>query len=186
MNAKDGAKKTVKLLAVDMPSNVLGLPSLKRNHKHIKDMYQTITLPHCPFCATGVLEHNEGEEWQCHVCSGVVPGKTKDDVLSYIRKIQQQQYEDVGITEEQRTHGIKNHTWYARIFFVFAALCVIYFLYGLASGESLLVTFARFFIGLAFFVNALKNAFRAYQFINDRFYIQGEFVAWFKRVQWWV
>lgn len=186
MGFKDGAKKSARFVAVDLPKGVLGTETLKRNNEHIKDMYKTLTLPKCPYCANGVLQQISETTWQCHDCQENIPGKSKEEVQLFIAQVQQTRYVEEGLTDKQRSDGLRNHTIYARIFYIIALGCLVYFVIGLATGVSLLVAFARLFIGLAFFVNALKNAYRAYQFKEDRFYIQGEFYQWFKRVQWWV
>ena len=186
MGLWNGAKKTLRFIAVDLPSGVLGTKTLRRNNEHIKDMYNTLTLPQCPYCSNGVLQQISDTAWQCHDCHASIPGRSKNEVQLFISQLQQTRYEEEGLSDEQRNKGLRHHTISARAYYAITLLCLGYFIYGLAAGESILVVSARLLIGLAFLVNGIKNAYRAYQFREDKFFIEGEFYQWFKRGQWWV
>lgn len=191
------SKGVAKFLFIKIPSQVLGVNSLRSNHQTIKALYETISNPTCPKCSGGVItlqgDANISENpnlkytWACHRCDFMILGDSnKQSILPALTSIRQEQALLVfdGLDADERQRFVKAHTLHSRIFFSTSALLFIGFCWMLMSNNSIVLSLNWAVLSLCMFVFGLKKSYRAWQVEFGVLYVKGAFLAWFNNEKW--
>lgn len=190
------AKNAAKFTFVSIPLSIFGWRNISSNHQHLKDLVSTIRNPHCPMCDKGVMfVHKDAEPdenalypWTCSGgCGfGVFTLRGQDSInkvlLPVITKKGRAQLN--GMSEEEQTGLIKSHTRQSRMFWVFAVLCPLIALYGLATGSAAPTGISILSMTLPFSILAIKWSYRAWQVRTGTLYVEGAFKQFVKRGLW--
>lgn len=196
MTILETAKNAAKFTFVSIPLSIFGWRNISSNHQHLKDLVSTIRNPHCPMCDKGVMfVHKDAEPdenalypWTCSGgCGfGVFTLRGQDSInkvlLPLITKKGRAQLN--GMSEEEQTGLIKSHTRQSRMFWVFAVLCPLIALYGLATGSAASTCISILSMTLPFSILAIKWSYRAWQVRTGTLYVEGAFKQFVKRGLW--
>ena len=198
MGVFDGGKKAGRFVFMGMPKAILGVNALKLGNQVMGSLWKSLSAPHCPECATGVLcidpevdalmENQERKAfWYCVKCNyslyGAEHRKVMSDFTQQLR-LARLRAQTSGTTAPQREGIAAGHQRLARGFLTASCLGYLFALFTIATGGSTMSCINIAVLSTSIFVMALTRSFRAWQARTGTLFVEGAFINWLKNEKW--
>lgn len=197
--------KAAKFTFVSIPAGLIGWQMNKGLFFWLRSFWAKSVNPACPECESGILlcdaktdeplagdgapERDKARlhPWICNQCDYAIletanVNKVRQVATARRRDRAQESFSHMQMEERQAI--ARKHKIGARIFYTFALLTFINFVYMLANGAAIIVAINWAAFALMFSVFGMKKIYRSWQVTSGHLFETGAFWYWFKHEKW--
>lgn len=195
--------KTARFTFISMPASIFGWNLNKLLFARLRSYWKHTTSPVCPQCDHGFLscdtsdspiidQADNGQQrdlypWQCSHCDFVILGEPNAALIRETCSRIRADYAKTEIDEieaQEREAISTRHKISSRLFYGFAFLIFLGFLYMTITGASIIVCINWLSFSFMFSVWGLKRSYRAWQILTGHVFEEGAFWYWLKNERW--
>lgn len=192
----NGAKRIAKYTFVEMPLAMIGWRQFKANNGYLRDLWHTLSNPHCPECGKGVMciPHDAEPDnkalypWTCSAKCGFGVFAPKhaaaiNEIIAF-RNEQRGKQRLAFLDDPTRSKLIRSHLRKSRGYWFAAALVFAMFAWQLAKGAPWMVVFSVLSLALPFSIHAIRWNYRAWQIRTGTLFVPGAFQHFVRDFLW--
>lgn len=208
MKLWDFSKKASRMAFFTLPSAMLGIRELANNNRLIRDLWRSIKSVRCPECSQGPLrkilelqevkteEAAEDKEtrqlynWACDKCGfSFLEEDNYKKVLEQAGRHRAKRFAEAVDGEQlaERDKAMTHFRRMSRIWFTMSLAALSGFAYSVILANSgVFISLNLLVLFILFFQHGLINSYRHWQFATGTFFVQGSFVRWFRKGDWFL